>query len=298
MTVLRLERVRFAPGWEARLQAVGLNSFEAVFRCQQGSVVRLSGSSAVRCFELEVESGRQVLFLKKSWLERWAQLRSRVFRGMLFGASKVRREFASLALLNEWQLSEAAPVAFGEERRAGWLWRSFLITTGITGPLPVDAFIRDVLPSLAGAERRSSRRELLQQMARLTRAMHARQFTHGDLFWRNVVIAENDLARLSLIDMPRGRRHARPLGLAARAGDLAALDAPAPWFFRRSERLRFLLDYLQIRRLDAGGKELIRQLLRVAAPMRRKQLGHVGGEPSEHLGAPTPAVSWIGHAHG
>lgn len=274
--MLRRQDIHFAPGWETRLRAAGLSTFEPAFLCEQGTAVRISGSSEVRRIEIEVEGRRRVMFLKKYWVKRWAQLRSRVFRGMLFGASKVRREFFNLALLHEWQLSEAAPVAFGEERRAGWLWRSFLITTGIAGPMPVDVFIRDVLPRRAAAERRSSRDELLQQVARLTRAMHARHFTHGDLYWRNLVIAQNELARISLIDMPRGRRYARELGVAARAADLAALDAPAPWFFRRSERLRFLLEYRQTRRLDAGGKELIRQVLKVAGPMRSKQLGHVG----------------------
>ena len=280
VSVLRRQYLHFAPGWEARLRAAGLNSFEPAFLGDQGTVVRRSGSSEVR--RVEVEGARQVLFLKKSWVTRWAQLRSRVFRGMLFGASQVRREFANLARLHEWQLTEAMPLAFGEERRAGWLWRSFLITTGIAEPMPVDAFIRDVLPRLAGAERRSVRGELLRQVARLTRVMHARQFTHGDLYWRNLVIAGNELARLSLIDMPRGRSHRRELSVAARASDLAALDAPAPRFFRRSERLRFLLDYRQTRRLDAGGKELIRQVLKAAEPMRRKQLAHVGADAPQH----------------
>ena len=282
VSALRRQYLRFAPGWEARLRAAGLDSFEPAFLCEQGTVVRRSGSSEVRRVEVEVEGARQVLFLKKSWVTRWAQLRSRVFRGMLFGASQVRREFANLARLHEWQLTEAMPVAFGEERRAGWLWRSFLISTGIAEPMPVDAFIRDVLPRLVGAERRSVRGELLRQVARLTRVMHARRFTHGDLYWRNLVIAENELARLSLIDMPRGRSHRRELSVAARASDLAALDAPAQRFFRRSERLRFRLDYRQTRRLDAGGKELIRQVLKAAEPMRRKQLAHVGADAPQH----------------
>ncbi|WP_300454420.1 lipopolysaccharide kinase InaA family protein [Accumulibacter sp.] len=273
--MLHRQRIHFAPGWEARLGACRLDTFDAAFGCAQGTVVRRSGSSEVRRVEVEVEGAPRVLFLKKSWVTRWAELRSRVFRGRLFGASPVRREFANLAWLHEWRLSEAAPVAFGEERRAGWLWRSFLMSTGVAEPMPVDAFIRDVLPRLGEAERQVRRGELLRQVARLVHAMHARRFTHGDLYWRNLVIAQQNLARISLIDVPRGRRHRREPGVRARAQDLAALDAPAPWFFRRTERLRFLLDYRQTRRLDAGGKALIRQVLELAAPMRRKQLAHV-----------------------
>ncbi|WP_273703368.1 lipopolysaccharide kinase InaA family protein [Candidatus Accumulibacter vicinus] len=267
------------------MRAASLETFEPAFLCEQGTVVRRSGSSEVRRVEIEVAGARQVLFLKKSWVTRWAQLRSRVFRGMFFGASQVRREFANLERLHTWQLTEATPVAFGEERRVGWLWRSFLITTGIPEPMSVDAFIRDVLPRLPGAAGRSGRRELLRQVARLTRVLHARQFTHGDLYWRNLVIADNDPAQLSLIDMPRGRQHLRELRVAARAADLAALDAPAPWFFRRTERLRFLLDYRQTRRLDADGKELIRQVLKLAEPMRRKQLAHVQADAPRHAEA-------------
>lgn len=283
--MLRSQYLHFAPGWEVRLRAAGLETFEPAFLCEQGTVVRRSGSSEVRRVEIEVAGARQVLFLKKSWVTRWAQLRSRVFRGMFFGASQVRREFANLERLHTWQLTEATPVAFGEERRAGWLWRSFLITTGIPEPMSVDAFIRDVLPRLPGAAGRSGRHELLRQVARLTRVLHARQFTHGDLYWRNLVIADNDPAQLSLIDMPRGRQHLRELGIAARAADLAALDAPAPWFFRRTERLRFLLDYRQTRRLDADGKKLIRQVLKLAEPMRRKQLAHVQADAPRHAEA-------------
>ena len=280
--MLRSQYLHFASGWEARLRAAGLGTFELAFLCEQGTVVRRGGSSEVRRVEIEVAGARQVLFLKKSWVTRWAQLRSRVFRGMFFGASQVRREFANLARLHEWQLTEAMPVAFGEERRAGWLWRSFLMSTGIAEPMPVDAFIRDVLPRLAGSERQARRSELLREVARVTQAMHARRFTHGDLYWRNLVIAQHDLARISLIDVPRGRRHWREPGVRARAQDLAALDAPAPCFFRRTERLRFLLDYRQSRRLDAGGKALIRQVLELAAPMRRKQLAHVGADAPQH----------------
>lgn len=46
----------------------------------------------------------------------------------------VEREFRNLSRLCEWGLSRAYPVAFGEERRWGWLWRSFLITAGIPEP--------------------------------------------------------------------------------------------------------------------------------------------------------------------
>lgn len=273
--MLRTQRTYLAPGWEEALRAADLYSVEAIFALTAGTIVRTSGSSEVRRIKAPSSSGPEFLFLKKYWVTRWAQLRSRVFRGMLFGESMVEREFRNLSRLCEWGLSRAYPVAFGEERRWGWLWRSFLITAGIPEPTGLDTFIRDQLPLLPIAEKHRATRDLLMETARLVGAMHARNFLHRDLFWRNLVIANNALAQLSVIDAPRGRLLVRPLSVAERAADLACLDAAAPYYFSRPQRLRFFLAYRQQRRLDAAGKELLQTALAAAAPQRSRQLDHV-----------------------
>jgi hypothetical protein len=56
---------------------------------------------------------------------------------------------------------------------------------------------------------------------------------------------------------------------------LATLDAPAPWFFRRTERLRFFLRYRRHPHLTAADKKLLRRVLKLAEPLREKQLGRV-----------------------
>lgn len=79
--MLRTQRTYLAPGLEVALRAAGLYSVEAIFALTAGTIVRTSGSSEVRRIKAPSSSGPEFLFLKKYWVTRWAQLRSRVFRG-------------------------------------------------------------------------------------------------------------------------------------------------------------------------------------------------------------------------
>jgi len=124
---------------------------------------------------------------------------------------------------------------------------------------------------LSPEEQRRQRRELIESLARMVRRLHAHGFVHHDLFWRNILLSGRKLDRFYLIDAHKGRRWFPLTGPLARARDLAALDAPAPGWFRRSERLRFLLRYLEKPRLDSAGRRLARRILRLAEPLRAKE---------------------------
>jgi len=95
---------------------------------------------------------------------------------------------------------------------------------------------------------------------------------HHDYFWRNILLSGSGLTRFFLIDAHKGRCWFPWEEVRARARDLAALQAPAPRFFRRTEMMRFFLLYRNHSRLDTRDKELLRLTLRLAGPMREKQL--------------------------
>ncbi|MCD6340253.1 MAG: hypothetical protein J7M29_12845 [Verrucomicrobia bacterium] len=265
------EKVVIAPGWEALLRACSLDSVQAAYAVLAGETITRSGSSEVRRLELSDGRERRVVFLKKYWANNFRQAWKGALRGAFFGRSKVRREFENLARLRAWGLDAPAPAAYGEERRAGWLRRSFLISESAPEALPLDLFIRDLLPRLSPEEQRRQRRELIESLARMVRRLHAHGFVHHDLFWRNILLSGRKLDRFYLIDAHKGRRWFPLTGPLARARDLAALDAPAPGWFRRSERLRFLLRYLEKPRLDSAGRRLARRILRLAEPLRAKE---------------------------
>lgn len=264
-----------APQWESLLREHGLSSIQGVYDCAVGTVLKRSGSNEVRCLRLGPPGNERTLFLKKYWIGRPGQVWSGFFRGVVFGVSKARREFNNLGLLREWGLDAPAPVAFGEERRRGVIQRSFLLSEGVPNATPLHQAIARWLPAQSPGVQRAWRTELIHRLADYTRRMHEHRFVHHDYFWRNIILSGTSLEHFPLIDSHKGRvwrpGHAR----RSRAKDLATLDAPAPAFFRRTERLRFYLAYAGHQKLSRDDKSMIRGILQIAAPMRERQARRV-----------------------
>jgi hypothetical protein len=273
--MFRSEKIIVAPGWQNLLRARGLDSVEAVYRMADGEVITRSGSTEVRRIELSNGGAARTVFIKKYWAVAARQLWSGALRGTFLGRSKARREFENLDRLRAWDLDAPSPVAYGEERRAGWLMRSFLISEGVPDPLPLDVFVRDFIPRQPETQRRVVRRELIQRLADYTRRFHQCRFVHHDCFWRNILLSGSSFEHFWLIDAHKGRRWLPGTQFRSRAKDLATLDAPAPHFFRRTERLRFFLSYAGRTKLTGKDKQLIRRVLRLAAPLREQQLRRV-----------------------
>ncbi|MGA2605155.1 MAG: lipopolysaccharide kinase InaA family protein [Verrucomicrobiia bacterium] len=269
------EHVMITPEWQELLRQRGLPGVEAVYRLREGAVLKGGAATELRRLEWRDDNQTRVLFIKKYWYPTFRLRWSGFYRGTFFGTSKVRREYENLARLRAWGLDAPAPVAYGEERRGRWLHRSYLISEGVPSPMPLDVFIRDVLPAMSAPERRQQQTELLQRLADYTRRMHDHHFVHHDYFWRNILLSGRSLAHFFLIDSHKGRCWKSWAEFDGRAKDLATLDSPAPWFFRRSERLRFFLRYREHPRLTTGDKDLVRLILRLAKPMRTSQLNRV-----------------------
>lgn len=273
--MLRRENNVITPCFTALLRAHQLTTVDAVYQMTAGDVITRSGSTEVRRVTLGHGPDASSFFIKKYWISRTKQLWSGMFRGTLFGCPKARREFENLAALRAMELDAPEPVSFGEERKAGWLVRSYLISKGVPSPTPLHEYIRDQLAPLTGEARTRTRRTLIEHLATYTRRLHEHHFVHHDYFWRNILLSREDLDHFYLIDAHKGRRWNPWADRQSRASDLAALEAPAPRFFRRTERLRFFLLYRGHRHLDAGDKALIRHTLQLAEPMRERQLTRV-----------------------
>jgi len=242
-----------APEWQPFLMQHRLDTVAAVYALDAGKVFTQTRTTEVR----RVELGNRAVFIKKYWVTKSSQILSGVTRGAVLGISKVRREYENLARLRGWGLDAPTPIAYGEDRRAGCLMRSCLISEAIPEARGLDALIREGHRDVA-------------KLADCVRRLHDHHFIHCNLFWRNILVSGNSLDRYYLIDAHKGgicRGH--------RADDLATLDAPAPAFFRRTERLRFFLRYLNHPGLTAADKTLARRVLKLAAPLRDKQLGRV-----------------------
>jgi tRNA A-37 threonylcarbamoyl transferase component Bud32 len=271
--MLSTAKLVIAPDWQPVLHTHKFDRFDALWNLS-GEVVKRSNSTEV----LRVVLDGHAVFLKKYWVTNLNQFLSGITRGALFGTSKVQCEFENMQRLRAWGLDAPTPVAWGEQRRAGWLVRSVLVSEGIPDPLPLDRYIvcdqtqgASVVPSSSYKRHR----ELIDRLADYVRRLHEHKFEHHDLYWRNIILSGDALTHFYLLDAHKGRIWDQKCEREARAHDLATLDAPAPAFFRRTERLRFLLRYLDKRRLDEETKELARLTSVLAEPMRERQLARV-----------------------
>jgi len=158
--------------------------------------------------------------------------------------SKARREFLSYQAMRRLGVQCAAPVACGEERdRLGRLRRAFIVTVAIPEAMPLAEFVSHNCENGNGAIQ--VRRILLRELAQLTRRAHEGGFIHSDLWIRNVLINWEEPGRpgVWLIDSPRGAvwRWLAPFGKVL---DLASLNKGAADLCSRTDRMRFLREYL------------------------------------------------------
>ena len=272
--MLRPDQLMARPELIPGLHKAGLGTVAATYAREDGTVITRSKSTEVR--RLVLPDGA-VVFLKKYWMGNWKRVWNGLFRGAVFGRSKVRREYENLVRLRAVGVNAPEPLAYGEERRGPCLWRSFLLTAAVPEARPITWFIREHLPRLEAEERRLARRELITRLAQWTRHLHDQGFVHHDLFWRNLLLEGASLQRIWVIDAPQGRSSRGAADWSGRVQDLSALDSAAPSFFRASERLRFYLIYAGQSRLSPEDKSRVRQVLRAAAPQRELQQRRVLG---------------------
>lgn len=190
------------------------------------------------------------------YLKRYIGLGERPLRRM-FETPRVQVEWENLQRFSAWGIATAPLVAYGLETRLGRFVRGAFVTAAI--PNAID------LKQLAVSDdpRLKSRRwwdGISHQLAQATRTMHAHNFCHNDLKWRNLLV--DDQGRLFFIDCPAGQFWRGPFLRYRIVKDLACLDKLAKYHLSRTQRLRFYLNYARKNRLDDADKRRIRKVLR------------------------------------
>lgn len=230
------------PAW-AHLHA-DFGSLDAVFALEGERITQDPLSNVIR-----VERGG-VRFYVKRYHGAGKGLRRFV------GRPRVKAEWQNLKLFAKWGIPTAEIVAFGLERRCGSFVRGAMITRELpdTENLWMLAYLKD--PRMRDRHWVDG---ISRQLARSTRLMHERRFTHNDLKWRNLLV--NDRAELFFIDCPTGAFWFGPLLRYRIIKDLACLDKLGKLELSRSQRLRFYLQYQNKRRLDRSDKRQIAGIL-------------------------------------
>ncbi len=218
------------------------------------------GWSSVSRLELADEAGRTHAF----YLKRQS---NHLSRGLLhpLGEATFAREFRNIRRYARAGIP-ALEAAFFGQRRIGGKTCAILATRALDGYRPLDVWL-DEWPTLP----RATRHRLLNAAATLARTLHGAGWIHNCFYPKHVFIRPGDTPasdRACLIDLEK----TRPLwlGWRDRARDLDALNrhAATP---SASERLRFLLRYLDCARPDAAARRLVRQLAARRSKKERRQ---------------------------
>lgn len=245
--------VETAAPYEAAWKALGVDSVQAAAMRFLGSPPPEKDAAIVRATQMPLPGGsalevfyKQYEFARPAWK-------------FLGRPSKALCEFRNYATFARLGIACPEPVACGEERDAlGRLRRAFIVTRAIPGAQTLVEFWSECHAT------RMERVKLVEQLARWTKRIHDENFFHHDLVWRNILVNRDNQGAPQLwwIDCPRGAVNTwPPLRSRKQLKDLASLDKSAARFCSRTERLRFVMVYLGIKRLTPAAKRLIRDEL-------------------------------------
>lgn len=289
---LRVGRVWVQPRYVVMLQGHGLTGFSSVFRFEGGE--RLDKPGLARWRErrrvvLTDLAGEPRTFYLKRYLRPplSQQLRRIVSAGLR--QSTAGREWQTTLALAEAGIPVSEPVAFGQETRAGFERRSFIVLEAapgrsLEGWLPVEWKRRAF-----GADFRR-RRELVLALARQVAAFHAAGFVHRDLYASHIFIqdAAGGAPRFTFIDL---QRVFRPRWRRRRwiVKDLAQLYYSTAAFASRADRLRFWREYLRSGPKCDRAEDLPKRIERKAAWIGRHDRNARGG-PRPGPAAPRESV--------
>ncbi len=262
-----------APGMQSTLESLGFRGYEDFASCTIGEVVSSRGSAETRRISTSGAAGGGGLLYLKVYRHAPPSWRTLLQRDK---CSIERRNYACMGAVCGVSVPEV--VAFGARRSFGRLCDAFIMTCGVEGARPLDAWWDD-----CGGRDASMRSWALAASAACASAMHEAGFSHIDLQWRNLLVSESPRGergigrgageygghaetvdrRLFVLDSARGgmrwwsvrREHGR-------IRDLSSLSKGARGRLTRTEQLRWLCRYFGVERLGCEHRALVRTILR------------------------------------
>lgn len=241
------------PAYVDLLRELGLASVEPILAFAGGRVCAWSRTTDT-VHVPPAQANRPGVYLKRYYYPRWKNRLRGVFRGTFFGQHRAEAEAALLDEMRSLGILAVRPIAWGARRVGHFVTACFLITEEVPGACNLTTFAghlgaaRAVLPQRA-------RRRLIRQFAETIGRLHDSGFSHGQLYWRNILVREHPIGGFDfhLLDA-RPRNRALKGAVRGWLAELGHLLASATPFTTARERLRFLAHYCETRgvRLDRG----------------------------------------------
>jgi len=245
------------------LQKAGLPFDDRIFTLAAGSELHkpnLKGRFRYR-FEIRDHDSRPLwLYLKRTRRPSLADQIRRMGSGTLRHSSCWHERYI-IKKLSALRIAVPLVVAYGEKMLGPYERASVMITEGIVGQ-SLERFVPKYFPRGVTNHQLRERREWIRELATVIRRLHAAGYCHRDLYFSHVFISFNrnrqpvfyliDLGRCFKMLFRRQRWIVK---------DLAALEYSSRNFISATDRLRFMIKYLGVSRLDTRGKKLIRKVI-------------------------------------
>lgn len=250
------------------LKRHGLDNCDALCDTEAGTLLRRLRDRENWRLDLAAGDGTRTLYLKKHRVRNFGN-RLRLAMGLAAPVSPARVEAETTIRLAELGVPTMTVAAYGERlRRDGTLVAAFL-SDELKGFEQLDLF----LPRRFRSPGECDLRSLLLNVADVAARFHRLGFNHRDFYTCHFFIRETSCGEFAvhLIDLQRVQKWPKLLRRRWHVKDLAQLAYSAhPQLIRATDRLRFLLRYADVDRLDTSTKRLARDVLRKAATLQRK----------------------------
>ncbi len=229
-------RLYFAPGWQEKLEEVGLVQGSRWDKLEPGKLV--TSSKRTNTYRVTLAGGETVYF--KRYL-----LFGKPFKFYL-RPSEPAVEVFSYKEMAKLGIPIAEPVAVGEIRRFGSLFAACIVTKEIPETITLKEYAIHEWTFLSPQQRQEAYLTISATVCQHLRTMHEAGFFHFDPKWRNILIRKNPSEKIDgiwWIDSPRGKKLPAWRRRHGIVHDLASLSRLALSFLSRSQRLRFLYAY-------------------------------------------------------
>lgn len=239
-----------APGWKAIFGHNRMLSFKDFWKLKadwfEPPNQRRGGWSGVsRMLLADPDDGEQVIFLKRQ-----ENHTRKTWRHPLAGEPTFREEARNLRFLNGHDIA-APELLYYAECRSSRGWQVVLATRELADFMPLDELIEHWRQH-GWQQHRDQRQRIISQVAGMLQRLHSFALVHGALYPKHI-FAQPDTGQVCLIDLEKMRR--RMYRSSAMLRDLDTCNRRT-WGVSRSDRLRFLLQYLQREKPDAYSRKI------------------------------------------
>lgn len=247
-----------ADNWREVLANNGLSDFDAWWKREadwfEEPNIRRGGWSGVSRLELEMPDGsHRAVFLKRQ-----ENHVTRTLLHPLHGIPTFIREMKNIRTMQVAAVPALVPVYFAT-RTVDGAQRAILVTEALDGFIPLDEMNLQALNF-------SERKQLIEQIADVLKCLHAQRLQHNCLYPKHLFVKQLESGfEVRLIDLEKTKRCL--FRSSAMFRDLDTLNRHAH-AFTRTDRLRFIMAYLDTDLRDSGLKNL---WLRLAQRANKKK---------------------------